>query len=573
MQARTPICGEFESISRARFFASHFLRSPISVTVDTVDRYLILMSHSKKPAILVAVVLSALIVLPVLVLMIFKSGGRLPEAVGGGATAVEQGHLADFELRQLAERAEELIDGSLADALRKGDLSLDFIAALKRDAERAATAMADGKQQRAKELYAEVIVSAEAQLESLKLAERARQLQQSTYAELDRLEDLQAAFAQTYSEAVTSYNQGLQALNAAQYQQSIDHFEMTGAILGDLEARALKQINALLESAAAALEGYKLDQSRAAYGKVLAIHPAHEQALEGLAAVQALEGIADQIKAVRDFESAGRLDEALAQIEILAAEHPQNTFVLNQRMSIQARIIDRDIGELVSRADAAEAKGDFQAAVDAVEAALALRAEPQLQQRLEGLEAKAKAARLEQLLETGYNALKLGQYREARDLYKSAVALAPESKEAATGYEKASGLYLANIRYSQNLASAERAIKDGRFPRAAEFFNAAMAARPQTIAAALEQKESELRVEIRFQTVEIPVFIKSDKKTFVSLIGVLPPQKFRSQDLKLFPDVYIIKGTRRGYKPVEIELRVDAHKKSHTIELVCTEKL
>ena len=41
------------------------------------------------------------------------------------------------------------------------------------------------------------------------------------------------------------------------------------------------------------------------------------------------------------------------------------------------------------------------------------------------------------LLEDGYSALKAGSYDGARQLYREAVALAPESKEARTGLEKA----------------------------------------------------------------------------------------------------------------------------------------
>ena len=116
-------------------------------------------------------------------------------------------------------------------------------------------------------------------------------------------------------------------------------------------------------------------------------------------------------------------------------------------------------------------------------------------------------------------------------------------------------------------------MQEGRFPRAAEFFNTAMAARPNPVSVAQQKEESRLRAEIKFQSVEVPVRIESDKRTYVSIIGVLPPSKFRSEDLKLFPDVYIVKGSRRGYETVEVELRVDARKKNTSIEVICTEKL
>lgn len=532
------------------------------------------MSRSQKPAILVAAVLCALIVLPVLVLMISKSGSGASTSTNGALPPVQSSSaIADFDLRQLAERADQLLEGELADALRQGDLSLDWIAGLKKNTERAAHAMQSGKQEKAKALYTEVITTAEMQLEAIRLADKARALNESTYAELTRLDYLKTAFEKTHREAVETYNAALQSLNAGAYKECVDGYEMTGAILSDLEARALKQMNGLLESANTSLQNYELEAARNAYNEVLKIDAGHAAATEGLVTVQALEGIADEVKAVRELEAEGLLDEALAQIEALSAQHPQNAFIQKQRASIQERILDREIAELVQAADTAEAAGDFEAAVQAIESALALRADAPLQQRLVALKAKAKAARLETLLATGYDALKSGRYKEARDLYKEATALAPESKEAATGYQKASSLHLANIRYSQNIASAAKAVKEGRFPRAAEFFNAAMGARPNTVPVAQQKEEERLRAEIKLQSVEVPVQVRSDKKTFVSIIGVLPPTKSRTENLNLFPDVYIVKGSRSGYKPVELELRVDARNKNHSVEVICREKL
>ena len=72
-------------------------------------------------------------------------------------------------------------------------------------------------------------------------------------------------------------------------------------------------------------------------------------------------------------------------------------------------------------------------AVAALEAAIVIRPSPELNERLIELKVKAKAARLEVLLADGFNALKAGSFDAARKLYREAVALAPESKEARTG--------------------------------------------------------------------------------------------------------------------------------------------
>lgn len=533
------------------------------------------MAHNKKPVVIVAIVLAALIILPLLLLIVTRSGNSAAiELTSGDVGKVNNAaDTADFDLRQLAEKADKLIEEDLAEALRQGDVSLDFMSALKRDAKRGEEAMQRGKLDRAVEYYTGVVQAAEAQLAALALADKAHALNDSTYAELQRLEYLKVAFTNTYREAVETYNTGLRALNAADYAASVDGFEMASAILGDLEARSIQQTANLLEAADQALAAYQLDAARTAYQQVLELNAANAAATEGLTMVTALEGIAEEVKAIRGLEASGDLDAALAELERLAADHPQNSFIRQQRASLEGRILERDYQALLAASVKAEQAEDFGAAVAALEAALQLKSSSEEQGRLAQLKEKYKAARLEILLTDGYEALKAGRYESARNFYKEAVALAPESKEARTGLEKASSLYLANIRYSQNIAAAAKYIEEGRFPLAAKLFNDAMAARPSHVTSSQLSEESRIRTTLEKQATEVSVTIESDKRTYVSIIGVLPPDRFRDTELKLFPDVYKVRGTRPGYETVEVVLKVDATEGRQTITVECTEKI
>ena len=201
-----------------------------------------------------------------------------------------------------------------------------------------------------------------------------------------------------------------------------------------------------------------------------------------------------------------------------------------------------------------------------------LRPSPELNERLAALQKKAKAARLETLLDEGYNALKAGSYDSARKSYREAVDLAPQSKEARTGLEKASSLYLANIRYTQNISSAAKYLIEGRYPLVAKFFNDAMASRPSTLPPSKVEEESRIRSELALQSKEVSLQITSNKKTYVSLIGVFAPERFKSKDLNLFPDVYKVRGTRKGYRTVEFDLKLNSAS-AKVLEVICTEKL
>ena len=531
------------------------------------------MSRSKKPVIAVALLLGALILLPVIIWVVSKVGGPGDSVPVVQAGAGSGGEAVDYDLSQLAEKADKLLDQDIAGALQQGDVSLDFVAGLKQEAEKAHRELRSGKTQRARERFLSVVTAAENQLAAIGAADKARALKESTYAELQRLDHLRATFENTYREAVESYDAAVRSLQQGEFLPAVEEFELSGAILGDLEARALQQVSGLLEAGQAALEKYQLEPASEAFQAVLEIDGANAAATEGLDMVAALEGIADAIKSVRELESGGKLDEALAALDELAAGHPDNPFIKKQRASLEQRIQQRDFDALVARSVEAEQNGDLAAAIAGLEAALKLQADSGQQARLRQLEKKYQANRLEMLLEDGFQALKGGRYEAARNLYKEAVALDPDSKEARTGLEKAASLYLAGIRYNQNVSSAERYIEEGRYPLAAKLFNQAMQTRPEQLSPARVEKEATIRDILEAQSKEVPVEVTSNGRTYVSIIGVLPPERFKGKDLKLYPDVYKIRGTRRGYQAVEKEFKVDATRTSQTVNVECTEKL
>ncbi|MFP4167004.1 MAG: tetratricopeptide repeat protein [Opitutales bacterium] len=540
------------------------------------------MSRNKTPVILVAVLLCALMLLPVLVLVVPRDGGqqasdefeRSGALTGNNAkrTGSSGSETANSDAENLAEEAEELIEGKLADRLRAGDISLDFMAGLKRKAEQADSALAKGDMERAKRLYSGVIDSAEGKLDAVEARETARAEKEATLRELKRLESLKETFGNAYKEAENTYEEAVGALNAGRFQASVDGFEMVDGILGDLEARMLQRVEGLLEEAEASLAEHRLEDAREAFSKVLEVAPDNTDAEKGLEMVDALEGIEAEVREIRRLEERGALEAARTRLEELEEKHPDNPFIQAKGEELETRLRDRKFEKAVAEAKAAEKKGDFSEAVKALERALELKDKSDLQEQLDALEEKQKARELEKLLEKGYAELSKGEYEAARASYKKAVELAPNSKEARRGLEKASGLHLAALRYRQNLASAQRVAEEGRYPLAAEFFNKAMDARPSNLPSDEREMEANLREVLDRQSSQVSVTIESDKRTYVSMVGVFPPERFREKERQLYPDVYKLRGTRKGYEDVELEVKVDARKPDRTFEVVCTEK-
>ena len=100
-----------------------------------------------------------------------------------------------------------------------------------------------------------------------------------------------------------------------------------------------------------------------------------------------------------------------------------------------------------------------------------------------------------------------------------------------------------------------------------------MASRPSNLSFSQKEEESRIRRDLDAQKQQVSVRIVSDDKTYVSLIGVFAPEQFKEKELKLYPDVYTFRGTRRGYGTVEIEVKVNNLSSPQTVEIICTDKL
>lgn len=534
------------------------------------------MAGSQKIVLIVGSILGALIVLPLLILLVSRSKSN--RVVTAGPLAMFESAVADsvgagFELRQLQQQAVELMAGDLADALRSGEVPLAFIAGLDHLQQQASHALNMGDFVLATALYQDLLQRAQVELSALALSQQASELQRRTYAELQRLQPFRPAFEQTYQQAVAQYDAGLADAGSRQFAASVAAYEMALQVLQQLEMRTIERLEGLLLVGSQALQGYDLTVARSAFEEVLQLDADNSVALAGLSSADDLSKLGGRVLLIEQVEQAGDWDSALSQWQNLGLEYPENPVVSARIVQAQARLLTRDYQAKLLEVDSAEAAGDYKLALQALKSALDLKSSAELLARLQLLNKKLQAAELEQLLATGYAALQAGDFEAARNTYRSCVALAANSKEAQAGLEKASSLYLASIRFNQNLASAAKYVEAGRYPLAAKLFNNAMSLRPSAIGSQQLAEEIRLREILELQSQKVVISLQSDKRTYVSIISVLPPDRFRSTELRLFPDVYTIKGTRPGYVPIEVEFRVEAGLTNPVIKITCSEKI
>ena len=110
------------------------------------------MSAQKKPVYYVAFALIALILLPLLIWLISLllrsgKGADFVTPANGGAETTSVAPVG-FEQLQIADRAQTLLDGPIAEAAQAGRLSLQAVLELRRFEDKAASARASGKKPR-----------------------------------------------------------------------------------------------------------------------------------------------------------------------------------------------------------------------------------------------------------------------------------------------------------------------------------------------------------------------------------------------------------------------------------------
>lgn len=521
------------------------------------------MKSSKGPVIVLAVVLLALIAVPLFLFFApVGNGGRDPLPIVPGALPSTQ----EGDLAELLNRATHLVEDRMSAAVRNQRLALDRLQRYRGDLDRVRDAVSRGRTTQARERLERLLAEGEAEMAAIEARDEALALSESLTTRIANNRHLAAHYEQSFSDIQERFEQGKAALRQADYATALEQFESVAERLDALRETATAQANSWLADAEQALREGRIQRAKEAFEKVLSLIPEQADANAGLADLEALAAMESELSRIQQMQQAGELDAALAALAPLLEQAPDNPTLRARQKALQDSILDRDHSAALTDAEAAAAAGDLDGQIAALERALDLKADNATLQLLRDAVAARDKQRLESILSDAFTALRAAQYSEARDLYRQALELDSNSAEAKEGLERAARLLIAEIEFRENLASAQRMANEGRFPMAASFFNRAMATRPANLPET--DAERHLRTTLERESKQVTVTIRSDNQTHVSIVGVMRPEQFRSRELTLYPDVYRIRGTRRGQPDVEKELRVSVEQGAVTVTVI-----
>jgi tetratricopeptide (TPR) repeat protein len=365
---------------------------------------------------------------------------------------------------------------------------------------------------------------------------------------------------------------GDDALLADEYRTSLDTYAAALALGEALLGASADIVARALDAGRAAFAAGDAVGAIARYDAVLAIDAEHEVAMreradaERLPEVLALVTQGDTARAAGDLDAAGRhYREALE----LLPEWPAAQAALR---SLSAAIVARDFDRAMSRGSSALAEEDYGDAAEHFTAALALR--PGAEAARDGLLQAEQGQRMDEIELAEARAFAF----EAREIWDRAIAQYRAALEtdatltfAKEGLERAEARASLDAKLVHLLDNPDLLLTDSLLADARRLLETARA--QDTAGPRLTGQIERLENLVELATTPLPVRLRSDGQTEVTVYRVGPLGTFATHELELRPGTYTAVGSRHGYRDVRETFTVLPGSELAPVAVICMEPI
>ena len=288
--------------------------------------------------------------------------------------------------------------------------------------------------------------------------------------------------------------------------------------------------------------------------------------------MKTLQEIAPRLLKAERAAKAGDYDSAIWIYRQLISEHPEIAFLSEKLSALEDQYLVARVKPLVDEAQRLFKAGYLDESLELLYQATSLAPDDQsIQQAIDAVKKEIRARVIRGKLEEAYLYYEGFQWLESRKLYLEVLELDPGNEEAESGSMETSQRLTVEIKYKNAMSRAERHYRGKHYSKAMKAFNEAAAIMPEY--KRLTSAQEIMRANLLKQSQIVKLIIRSDKRTWVSILGVLPPASFKEKTLEVYPNMYTIKGQRDGYRDVILEKAISADRESISLTVICTEKL
>ena len=410
--------------------------------------------------------------------------------------------------------------------------------------------------------------------EAAALKSKAEALLSQLVAQQSQLEALHAESwgGEQYARYKELGNGGEDAFLANDFAQAVAKYTDATATGSELLARSADIVKSALVAGQQAFLAGNAELAIAQYDIVLGIEPDHSTAKTERARAERLPDVLALVARGNAERDAGDAQKAMATYREALAIDPHWEPASRALAAVAAGVRDSDFETAMSQGSKALAAQNYTEAEHMFRAALALR--PQAREAQDGLTQADEGVKLSKIALTEARALAFERrelWDQAVAQYKGALADDPTLVFAKTGLERAtarSGLdaKLRNLIDNPTLLFGDTVLADAR--KLASEARAVLEPGP-----VLSEQIDKLERLITLAATPIAVQLQSDQHTEVTVYRVGSIGSFSSKELQLRPGTYTAIGSRNGYRDVRQTFTVLPGRTLPPISVICSEPI
>jgi tetratricopeptide (TPR) repeat protein len=356
------------------------------------------------------------------------------------------------------------------------------------------------------------------------------------------------------------------------YAEAASLFRNSIAIFDQLLAGKPERLRLALAQGRSALDAQDAASAIRHFEMAGALAPGDLAAAEGLARARRLPDVLAKIELGRTAETAGDLQQARSHYrDALTLEASAET-ARESLARVERQITTNTYRGAISDAFALLEKGDLRAAQAALDQARRIEPKaPEVAEILQRLQNASKTLTLQRLRTQIDGLERQERWAEAVKSYDQVLTFDPAAAFASAGRKRAQVLSNLHAAMDTYIAQPERLNSSDPLAHAKSLLAVEdpAGAEGQQLAA----KKNRLAMLIALAQTPIPVMLRSDRNTEVTINRVAKLGAFETRHVELPPGKYVAVGSRTGYRDVRVSFEVSVNAANQAVTVQCTEPI
>jgi len=373
-----------------------------------------------------------------------------------------------------------------------------------------------------------------------------------------------------YTQAQALGSRGDAALGRREFSVARQAYDEAAQLLDRLAARRIQWLNAALEQGTQALDDGDPAAAGVQFRRALSLSSGEPRATRGLARAERLAQALDRVRTARQAAQADRLETARQDFKAALELEPELEGVRKELEAVEARLQAQRFEAHMSGGLSALLAGELDRAARELEQAREIQPQaPELRDALEQLVHAREQARLTALHAQARRLEQAEQWSQAAKRYQEILAVDPNLASALAAHSRAVERARIDSRLEDYLKDPLRLASLPVYRGAQDLLEEAQGI-PDPGPRLSRQRESLERLLVAVNT-PIPLPLKSDNLTEVTIYRVGRLGHFLNRTVKLRPGRYTLVGSRPGYRDVRLSVIVTADKTPPPVEVRCEE--